>query len=431
MKKILSFFLSLVLMFCLVGCIGDGEEKDGEVSEAVAIEIPDTFVAGFGLADITPYESVPLGGFGNEADRFSIGYLDYMYAMTVALSDAEGNTVLLIVTDLSWGTETLAAMVRTAITAKYQIPEEHILVGGTHNHEAPTVNDDSYPEIQKYNKYWLKSVVESVDMALEDRQPASMQTGRTETENLTFVRRYWQEDGNFTTDNYQVSESPVVAHESEADEEIQMLRFVRENAEDIMIVNWQTHTHKSGMSYNATTDFVGPLRNKVADELDCHCIFFQGACGNLNPTSRIEGECYTETAKELGEAVADYVIAASKTENCFSDVASDVIQTQQTRLQANHKDGGVGTMELNTIAFGDVSIVTFPVEVFDITGMQIKDQTPFDMTLLMGYTNGLTRYCPPKEQYANGGYEVNNCVWASGTAEEIVGSYLDTLNKLH
>lgn len=431
MKKVITILLVITMMSTLFGCgIADNGTDSEKTSKAVPIETFDQFVVGYGEADITPYESVPLGSFGDEANRFCTGYWDYLYAQAIVMSDADGNSMILVMTDLSWGDEFLNAMVRSAVTEKYQIPEDCVIVGGNHNHQAPAW-DYNDPSVDEYNKYWLKSVMSSIEDALADRKPAELQIGRTETENLTFVRRYWQEDGNLMGDNYQLSDSPIVSHETEADEEVQILRFARENEKDILVVNWQTHNSISGWGRIATTELVGPMRDKVKAELDCHCVYFQGACGNLNPVSRIEGETVTRDRVEHGEALAKVVVEAVKSEKGLETVQSNSIQNEQIRFEGKYKDGSENTMELNTIAIGDVSIVTLPVEMFDYSGMQIKDNTPDKMTLLMGYTCGVTRYCPPEYGFENGGYEYENCKWASGTAEQIVDTYLKTLKEFN
>lgn len=472
MKKILVWVLALVMAFSIIGCgettgsQGNGKKKDG-------------FLVGFGKVDITPYESVNLGGYGDDGSRVSQGFVDMLYALSVVITDTEENTLVLIVTDLSWGDEERTEMVRKAIAEKYGISSEYVMLGGTHNHSGPAYNNASLL-VKDYLDYWLEGVMDSVAMAMEDQQPSQMQIGSTETENLTFVRRYIQQDGNLQGDNYKLTDSPIVSHETEADEEVQMVRFVREEAKDILITNWQSHANYAGNTKNAGTDWVGPLREKVEKELDVHCIYFQGAAGNLNPKSRIEGENRTKSIKEHGEAVADYVIAAYKDESVFTSVNTGVIEVKQatytgkvnksedSKLEiateiysqwkntsnyslcvsnglphgihspyhagaiiTRSKEGDTKDMELNTISIGDVSIVTFPTEMFDVSGMQIKDQTPYEMTLLMGYACGIHNYTPDVDGFARGGYEADNGLFESGTAEKIVEQYLKTLKELH
>ena len=55
---------------------------------------------GFGQTCITPKDSVPLSGYGNSGSRMSANVLSDLYATGIAVTDAEGSTVLLIETDL-------------------------------------------------------------------------------------------------------------------------------------------------------------------------------------------------------------------------------------------------------------------------------------------------------------------------------------------
>ena len=425
--------MMIIMLVCMTACgTTDDKNKDNQRAKA-------EFKVGFGKADITPYDPVHLGSYGNTAGRLSAGYKEPLYSTAIAITDETDKTVIFIVTDLSWGFYVQSEQVRQKIQAEYDIPGEYVMLGGTHNHSAPDYTYNSQ-EVKDYMEYWLNSVMESVGKALEDRKPAEMQVGRTETENLTFIRRYWLEDGTLLTDDTSTTKT-IVSHETEADEEIQLVRFQREGAKDIYITNWQSHCAMEGNTLNATSDWVGVLREKMEEELDCHCIYFQGAAGNLNPVSRIKEESKTTTAREHGEAVAEYAIAACRDEDTFKTVKTGPIKVKHMfykDYQGKFKEGLNAAMtertekvELNAIMFGDVSVVTFPAEMFDTTGMQIKSQTPSEMTLLMGYTNGVHGYLPDAEAFEHGGYEAGNTLFLPGAAEDFVSIYLNTLNELH
>ena len=124
MKKIGILLLTLILIVGTTGC-GAGK-KD--------------FQAGFGKADITPGEDVELGSYGNSAIRKSRGVWTPLSALSLVLTDAEDNTLVLIVTDLSWGDVVRTAQIRTEVHNKYGIPKENVMLAGTHNHNAPDYN---------------------------------------------------------------------------------------------------------------------------------------------------------------------------------------------------------------------------------------------------------------------------------------------------
>jgi hypothetical protein len=57
------------------------------------------------------------------------------------------------------------------------------------------------------------------------------------------------------------------------------------------------------------------------------------------------------------------------------------------------------------IRIGDGAIVTGPGEIFSEIGLQVKHQSPAEVTLYAGYTNGMVSYFPTAAEYPFGGYE--------------------------
>ena len=431
MKKIGLVILVLALLVGTVGCTTS--KKD--------------FQVGFGKQDITPEEGVGLGGYGNTAQRLNTGELSPLYALATVITDAEDNTLVLVVTDLSFGYYTQTQQVRAAISSKYEIPKENIMLAGTHNHNAPDPSSSNSKNVE-YMKTWLQAVEKAVDQAMEDRKPATMEIGRTETENLVFSRRYVREDGNYVGGgpaSYNVeSNAPIVGHESEADEEIQMVRFVREEGKDIIITNWQSHAcnidgnRDKSPHYMASGEWPEVMRSYVEQELDVHCIYFQGAAGNLGCRSSIEGEFALDDTKNyqaIGETLAQYVIDACNETDVFQKVETGLIQVNQYKMAINKSDGTPAKQdkdkpELNTISIGDVSIVTFPFEFFDYSAKWLKERTPYDMTLFLGYANGSAGYMAPEEFWDHGSYEVLNSHYERGSAEKAMTHFLDTLEDM-
>ena len=71
-------------------------------------------------------------------------------------------------------------------------------------------------------------------------------------------------------------------------------------------------------------------------------------------------------------------------------------------------------------------------EMFDTTGMYIKENSPFARTFIVGYSYpGGGGYIPTAEGFENGGYEADNCIFVPGTAEEIADQLLTMLGDMH
>jgi hypothetical protein len=69
-------------------------------------------------------------------------------------------------------------------------------------------------------------------------------------------------------------------------------------------------------------------------------------------------------------------------------------------------------LKLQAVRIGELGITAIPNEVFAITGLKIKAQSPFDTTMNIELANGSEGYIPPPEQHALGGYTT----WPARTA---------------
>ena len=135
MKKILILVLALSLVLSLCAC-GVGQSGAGKK--------PGAFMVGYGNTVITPTMAHgPLmsncySGF-SEPGGIIEKVIDDLPCTCVALTDTEGNTVLL------YSLETLKAfpaitMHIPAISEATGVPVENILISTTHNHHSPNVH---------------------------------------------------------------------------------------------------------------------------------------------------------------------------------------------------------------------------------------------------------------------------------------------------
>lgn len=94
-----------------------------------------------------------------------------------------------------------------------------------------------------------------------------------------------EEEGWFSSTNVEVS------HVSESDDVLQILRFSRSGKNDVLMIDWRAHAaiNGNGKLYNISSDYVNSLRYYL--ESKGYCVgFWQGASGNINPSSRIATE---------------------------------------------------------------------------------------------------------------------------------------------
>ncbi len=99
-------------------------------------------------------------------------------------------------------------------------------------------------------------------------------------------------------------------------------------------------------------------------------------------------------------------------------------------MQSN---GGVPvTSQIQISAFraGNIGFVVAPYEMFDSNGVQIKEASPYDITIITTMSNGTTGYIPNIEGFVNGGYSTDVSPFDVGTGEKMVEYYLEMLNSM-
>ena len=83
---------------------------------------------------------------------------------------------------------------------------------------------------------------------------------------------------------------------------------------------------------------------------------------------------------------------------------------------------------IRAFSFGDVGLVAFPGEQFDTNGKFIKDNSPFEMTIIATKANGENGYFPSQFAFdVSGGYECDTTTYVPGTAERLADQYLEML----
>ena len=483
MRKVFSVLLVLALSLSICAC-----GTTAPAQETVATEAKSQFLVGYSKVDITPSQyGIKMGGYGNEADRLSRGLGSYIYAIALAFTDAEGNTAVVMSVDNCSLGAAVCDTIRSWAETKLAIPKANILISSIHQHSTPVSTDGNYrPELENGLK-------KAITDAIEDQAPAEMYFNKIEAPSMSFIRRAWYKDGGFVTSHSGDRSSGFDHYESESDKEMRLVKFTREEKEDIILVNFQGHPHM-GTSSTMTdihSDWPGVMRDEVAKQLGAHCIYFSGAGGNMNSSSYDASQNISSDWRHHGQRGANFVIEAEGsytkaqlgTIRCLEqtityevDHSLDHLIFAASAVAGARSSGGMDAAkqelknwpELNSvfqasavsskasmgqtldctisvITFGDIAFTAHPYEMFDSNGMELRAGTvgnanynaedqlenPFEMTIVTTIANGSVGYIPSTLGFTNGGYERDTTKYAKGTGELMVGDYLAMLNQLH
>ena len=470
LKKIINGILVVVLLLSMAGC-ASGEENVSESKESGGFQV------GYGEADITPEESIPLQGSGNVLASMSNGFEERLSVCCFVVKDEKGEMAMIIVYDLCVMGDSNITSIRSDVSKDTGVKKENIIVSTTHNHGGPDITEIGVAAISRYLSHLYDRTVDAAVAAVEDLAPAEMMTTSVQTENLTFVRRYVLENGTYAGSNYgHFGSAPIKEHEAGLDEEMQLIKFVREDKDDIILTNFQAHAASILPTNSASADFVGIYRNTVSEKLGCHVLYIQGASGNLNPMSKIESENVAKNYIEHGKLLAEYTIKAegsykkantgdvkikSVTYAAEINHAYDALVAEATQIRnywrssgnktkademcegtdissANHAQaicaiaafGAKIDTQLTVLSIGNTAFATAPFELFGQLGLMIKEKSPYDMTFVMAYTNGSYGYLPSEDVWDHRGYEVDVCKLPKGGGEALVGQLINMLDQM-
>ena len=267
----------------------------------------------------------------------------------------------------------------------------------------------------------------------------------------------------------------------EGDPTMHMLVFERDGKQDVLVTNWRAHPHRSGgkEKYAIDADVIGALREYVHEQTDYCFAYFQGAAGNMNTTSRIAGETAERgKIKEYGQALGaqllaglanlepvetgliqtEKIIYAARVNHSEDDkhvaaeelvayynnnpVEMNIYETQiakaaeygftsvfhASRLLTKYRLGETKDLELNVFSIGDaIAFYTAPAELWDSFGEIMEEESPFDMTFCIGYSNGGVAYIPYRVDYSS--YEYHYCLFEQdATIDQMKCLYLEAMD---
>ena len=479
MKKLISLVLILVLLLSLVAC-GAASAPAAEAGTTAAAGTDGQFLVGYSKVNITCDYSVPLRGYGDTEKRMSSGYTDYIYATCVAITGTNGETVIAFGIDLTNAFTEPFTKFREAVARACDIPVDNVHMSCSHMHSGCDMTLTKISTVNDYIRDCEKWFVQAAEEAMADRKPATIGYASANTENLNFVRRYYRADGTPAGDNYgNFSDAPIERHESEVDNQLQLIKFSREEGKDIIMANFQMHPHRNGGSknLNMTADIPGVFRTELENQLDVNVVYFTGASGNVNPTSRISEENITADYKEHGKALAKYAIDlegsyvevpvgpvhnlvqeftgptdhsmdhklneanylqqqldAGKNFNDFKDYAQEHgfnSQFSPACVIRKAKQSATRTTGVFAFSVSSLGFAVVPFEMFDTNGKFVKDNSPFPATFVLTCANQHNTYLPSALGFQNGGYEVDQSYYAPGTGEVIADLYVEMLTNLH
>lgn len=450
MRRMFSLLLTLTLTLGLWGCGKDGSSDEKPVQQ--------TMQAGFGRQSITAETSVPLGGGIGEEPIMSQSILDALYVTSIALKGSNGQTVLLISADIAKIPDSVLNRCRQTVAASTQISADAVVLCATNTCSGV---DLSASDTEEYQELFVAAVAQSAIDAVADLGEATLKIGSARTENLNFIEPYTVETPN-----------------TQADNQVQLLRFVRKGKTDILLANWQCRPDLANQEYTTkrlmSADFVGVVRTQVEKDAKVWFAYFQGAAGNVVARSR-DSEIQVPTDVEaFGSRLAEAILAgAKKLENYLPtdlsirqitatakrdhsddkkvDLAQQIVDLWEARqdeaacvklgksqsiysvdharaILRRSEAGESQQFTMTLVELGNLAFVAVPYEMYNSNALYIKQNSSKDMTWILGSGNGCYGPLPTAQAFDLGSYAVDVRQFDRGTAEEMAKVILKEFN---
>lgn len=489
MKKLLCVVLVLVMVLGLCACGGKGGKTFDKLHVGVARE------------DITPDN--PIGAHingGGDPNRLAEGILDDQTITCIAITDKTGNTVLFYSQDIHNPVEEWTTAYRKNISEETGVPFENIYMAATHTHSALGPQDDSQPANIAFTEKYEKAIVAAAKAALEDRVPAEMYCSALDVKEanggqaMAFVRHYLHADGSVAGSNFGTYNQPMmVGFPYEADNEAQLIKFVREGKDGVLMMNWGAHAtfHGTTALRNISADYPAYIRHYIEENTDYTFALFLSGAGDqvpnadLYPAANHGMDCNTYGAA-MGKIIADYTAVdtnftkvedgAIKQKNMVVTVDTNAFTDEQAALvpmaqdvydyfTANGQAAGnsyaqskgfqscyearsfVARAKLPATLNIPIDVMTLGNMSFAIAGYEmsghdsakvikdaIKESGLYDMAFVVAYCNNNMGYIPAESNYEynnnRGSYEAYDCDYAKGTCEKLAQSYIQMLKDL-
>ena len=464
MKRISSLIFVAALVLSLCACAG------GESAEKSGLYV------GYSRKDITPNYQVHLAG-GDWKSRTSTGFIDPITITCIAFTEGD-QTLLMFTMDFLGSNQIFVDAAVEQISGQTGVPKENIWMNATHTHSSVAIYTD-WDKVPQYRDTFNKAAVKAATDAIADQAKAEAYYGGVDAPGMAYVRHYKMADGTVAGANFGSFSTDIVSHTIEADTELQLVRFVREgeNKKDVLMMSFPAHCTLNQNSSQLSADYPGPARMAIESQGDYLVAFFQGASGDQVPSSRIPGEQFSADYKVYGQELArialealpglkkmestklnvvyeNYVGEANKEgierlnearsvqavidqygkssaeakAACAQYGFSSVYESTAVITRANSEE--TRNMLLRAFSVGEVGYVVASYEMFCKHATFIKENSPFELTMIMTLGYGNDGYLPTLEAFEYHSYEACVSNYARGTGETLAQKYVDLLTGL-
>lgn len=431
------------------------------VAELDALAAGAVFRAGAVAVDISP-PKLPARVAGQFLEQTGTQMIDRLYVRCLVLDDGRTKIAFAIV-DSCMMPQPLIDEAKRMASAQGGIPMERMMVSATHTHTAPAAMSCLGTRQDPDYAAWLPGkIAEGIVAAARDLQPAKIGWASIDawehTHNRRWIRRPEKKvvdpfgDASALANMHPGYLSPdIIGPSGPVDPGLSVVSVqTRDGRPLAVLANYSQHYFGSTP---VSADYFGHFSRHVARMMGeggegngrFICAMSQGTSGDLMWMD-YGAPKKTIAAVDYAEAVAKYAVRALEQVR-YQDFAALAVVERKLALEYRVPDAkrlawarplaakieqGLAKnrnevyaleavilherqrteLKLQAIRIGELTIAALPNEVYALTGLKLKAQSPFAAHFNIELANGAEGYIPPPEQHTLGGYTT----WPARTA---------------
>ncbi len=446
--------------------------------------------AGAAAVDITPRE-FPLNMPGGFSANMATNAHDPLHARALVLDDGTTKLAMVVVDNLGASPE-LIEEAKELATQRTKIPRERMLVASTHTHSAPSSNTKTGPApAVAYRQVILNGIAEAIVRADAALRSASVGAAVHPLPDEVFNRRWFLKPGqmplnpygNLDTVKMNPGTSPDVLDRpaGPTDPAVTIISVQDARRRPLaLFANYSLHYVGGMPPAQVSSDYFGEfarvMPSRFRADMNFVAMLSNGTSGDINnipfgvnrpprepfeqirlvaaktadaawhaarkievyqPNARL-GMVQREVTLKYRRPTAEQLAAARK----VVAVKDPAEKEKLPRLAENYARSTIAaaerqeetlTVKLQVVRIGDLGVCAIPFETFVEIGLELKQRSPFPLTMVIGLANGRHGYLPTPEQHKLGGYEtwLGTNIVQEDTSVILTKHLLEMLAELH
>jgi hypothetical protein len=433
---------------------------------------------GVAKVKITPPLGVPMAGYYH--GRGAEGVHDELYAKALVMQQGEERVALVgLDVILIFGDRVREA--REQIQKATGIAPDHVMISATHTHTGPDMGENAarYGDMGDANKLAQKfaqelpgRIAECVKMADASMKPARALAAVGQEPSLAFNRRFHMTDGSVGW-NPGKGNPNIVKPAGPIDPAVSVVYFETLEKQPIgCYVNYSVHLDNVGGAM-ISADMPATLSRCLSEIKgpDFVTVYTTGCCGDVNHinVNWPDPQHGHENAARMGTVLAGDVLRLlpdlkpvdgalhARSETVAVPLApitpDDVKKAKEIEAKSGSHDSTATSFmeavkafqvldvarhegkpieaEVQVITLGNaVAWASIPGEPFVELGLQLKQESPFALTIVPELANDCIGYLPCRRAFPQGNYEVVSSRCGEGAGELIVKSAVRMLTDI-